>query len=65
MRESGYGEGKIRTLALESDDTIQFFSCMRFDRDLATNQYFIEFHLAEDDFHQFSNYYVHPFRSDR
>ena len=65
IRESGYGEGKIRTLAREGDGTMQFFSCMRFDRELATNRYFIEFRLAEDDFHQYSSYFVHPFRSDR
>ena len=65
IREFGYGEGKIRTLALDCDGTMQFFSCMRFDRDHGTNRYFIEFHLTEDDFQQYSNYYVHPFRSDR
>lgn len=58
------GEGKVRQLALDGDDTIHFFSCMRFDRDLATSQYFIEFILTKDDFNQYSSYYVHPFRSD-
>jgi len=58
------GEGKVRQLALDGDDTIHFFSCMRFDRDLATGQYFIEFLLTKDDFNQYSSYYVHPFRTD-